>query len=349
MRWLQWATYDLANGTGGVEVHARLLHRELLALGVDSHLSSDVKILSQQMDLQNWDVIQTHGSSPLPTYRGSLTNNRLVFLKHSFPLRIHTLHGSTLGRMSACREWLWPGGYAAYFREWVGMFQSQVVLSVHPSIHLYNLAKVMGKKTAVCWNGWNSAEGQRPEQQSVLPEQLLRNLEKLKPFFCYVGRGEDPVKNAVFIEEIFQNFQAANLIAIPGSGFQETQKIFHTGTLSPAQVLSVLKQSQGLLLSSHYEGLPLVVLEALGNGIPVFTARSGGLCHLSEDLNGLTFLPPASALWKQTLQAALKQKTTCFDPESNRHLIPSWKFVAQTALNAVECYLKENRIAKSIT
>ena len=287
MRWLQWSQYDLAHGKGGVEAHARCLDRELKALGVDSEISSDPKIILKN----KWDVIQTHGSASLP---GAL---------HSFrPLRVHTLHGSTLGRMFACREWFWPGGYLAYGREWIGISQSQVVLGVRPDIHLLNIAKRIGKKTAVCWNGWDQSR-----ESIALDEKIQIKTDKIDFYFCYIGRGSDPVKNTPFLEEVFQSFDGAKLVVVPGKGFHASSNIISTDSLEPPQVEALLSSEKclGLLLCSHYEGLPLVVLEALGNGVLVFSTEVGGLDSFRE-VQGLNLLPLDQKLWVKTLENVVK-------------------------------------------
>src|SRR5262249_41443036 len=100
MNWLQWSSIDLKNGLGGVEVHARSVARELEKKGVTVGFSQDPsEVLNPR-----WDVVHTHGSAPGP--KG---------LKSA--VRVHTLHGTTLGRMAACGEWTWPGGYVAALRE----------------------------------------------------------------------------------------------------------------------------------------------------------------------------------------------------------------------------------------
>ncbi len=313
MRWLQWSPHDLSYGLGGVEVHARSVHRELLGFGVDSHLSSDPHRLDD-----SWDVIQTHGCGPLPEF-----SKRKA-------IRVHTLHGTTLGRVSACREWLWPGGYLAYGKEGLGVVRGDVILGVHPGIHLLSLARLLGKKTAVCWNGWDSGQA-----EAGLPLEFKSKLDQFGSFFCFVGRGDDPVKNTPWIEKILKSAPQMKLVAIPGEGFKASEQILTSGLLNPSQIISVLRRSLGLLLCSHYEGLPLVVLEALGWGIPVYTTEVGGLSYLSRELQGLHLLPLEESVWKSALSSAKDLQGSVERREWNRKLIPSWKEVARTVLEGV--------------
>lgn len=317
MRWLQWSTNDLKQGLGGVEVHARSLQIELRALGIECELSSDPSDLEK-----DWDVIHTHGSSPAPA--GFKTR----------AIRVHTVHGSTIGRMSACGEWLWPGGYAAYLREYLGIVQSQVVLSVHPGVHFLGVAKRLGKIAEVCWNGWDSSYG-----NEELPGELRAKLESFGPFFCFIGRGDDRVKNTGLLQEAMDGSPGLKIAAAPGAGFQESAQVLKTGRLSPSQVQHVMRMSQGLVLSSHYEGLPLVVLEALGAGVPVLTTRVGGLNFLPGALQGLRFVDADAVEWKRLLQSALSHPIAsdarAHRAVSNQRLLPRWRDVAQVAQAAV--------------
>lgn len=329
MKWLQWSDYDLEGGLGGVEVHARCLNRELRVLGVDAHLSKNSKDLNQ-----DWDVIQTHGSSPLPRFFHLKTN---AFRHKRGPVLLHTLHGTTLGRMSACGEWLWPGGYLAYGREFRAVTMSHGVLAVHPALHLLSVARQFRIPSAICWNGWDSAQ-----TEGAIPPSLVDRLDQEGPFFCYIGRGDDPVKNTGLILETMRRIPHLKLVAIPGAGFPEDDRIIPTGRLDVTQIMPILKKSLGLLLSSHYEGLPLVVLEALGQGVRVFATPAGGVTVLPPGLNGLYLTPPESEAWTKALQSA---SLDCVNPDraerehralANRAILPAWKDVAQIALGLAE-------------
>lgn len=331
MRWLQWSSADLAGGLGGVEVHARSLHREFSRLGLESSLSSDPEDLAG-----DWDVIQTHGSLPVPLpYVRRIQRRKAI--------RLHILHGSTLGRMLACRELTWPGGYLAYSREWQGVVQSDVIAGVQPGIHMLKGAEALGKVTTVCWNGWDSAEEDAP-----ISEELQGKLDQFGPFFGFVGRGGDPMKNTDLLERLQRKIPEFRIAAIPGAGFAPSDRVLGTGRLEPAQIIRVLKRSSGLLLPSFYEGLPLVVLEALGHGIPVYSTRAGGLRHLSPDLKGLHLLSWKDRDWEKLLGAATSndresrpQPTSSGDEaresraHENRNILWTWRKVAEALIDAV--------------
>ncbi len=68
-------------------------------------------------------------------------------------------------------------------------------------------------------------------------------------------------------------------------------------------VPDLLAAADGLVLSSAYEGLPNVVLEAMAAGLPVVATRVGGVPELVDDSTGL-IVPPADPT---ALAAAMRQ------------------------------------------
>lgn len=324
MRWLQWSKYDLKKGIGGAEVHARSLAYELQKRGVDAAISNKVEDLVDS----KWDVIHTHGSSSLPF--GLKVNPR--------SLLVHTLHGTTFGRMTACREWTWPGGYLAGAREIYACNRANVVLSVREDLSLLEWTRRRGKKTAVCGNGWDSASSGGAE--GVLDAPLLEKLKSKQPFWVFIGRGGDPVKGASRAALAFQLSPGQTLVAAPGEGFEERTDIIKTGPLSPTQVQSLLKLSSGLLISSFYEGNSLVVLEALAQGIPVVSTPVGAAPELSKRAQGIIITnhqPQAIANAIHEANRRFQEPSLRSDrAKHNQVELPTWGDVADTCLAAIK-------------
>ncbi len=72
----------------------------------------------------------------------------------------------------------------------------------------------------------------------------------------------------------------------PGSG-----QIHFDGAMEPRDVAARLRSADVLVLFSHYENLPVVVLEALCSGVPVLATRVGGLPELIHQGNGILVEP----------------------------------------------------------
>ncbi|MBL7894451.1 MAG: glycosyltransferase family 4 protein [Bacteroidia bacterium] len=53
-----------------------------------------------------------------------------------------------------------------------------------------------------------------------------------------------------------------------------------TGVLKPEHVAEYMQQSDALILFSHFEGMPVVVLEAMSCGLPVFVSKVGQLPYI---------------------------------------------------------------------
>ncbi len=331
MNWLIWSPLDLINGPGGVETHCRCLARELRKLKIDVEFSQNPR----EIDNKKWDVIHTHGSS--------------IFFKSHFlgrngpPSRIwvHTLHGLTHERMLACKEWAWPGGYRAIAREILGLTRADVILSVHPDLSLYKIFQKTKRTTQVCFNGWDSWN--EDENESRLETSMVAGEGK---FWLYVGRGEDKVKGTKFLEKALRLNPEIRLLATPGEGFgTDNPRIVKTGSKNPNEVRELMSHAAGIVLPSVYEGLPLVVLEALAMGLPVICNYVGGLKTLSPELTGLNFVDcrnPNLLVSKMTeIQNAVDISSRINWSNSNKKILKTWKDVATISLRSVEAVFEQ--------
>lgn len=76
-----------------------------------------------------------------------------------------------------------------------------------------------------------------------------------------------------------------------------------TGLLQGKALVDELAQGDFLVLSSHYENLPVVILEALACGLPVVSTRVGGIDEILNESNGI-LVPPDDT---QALAEAMEQ------------------------------------------
>lgn len=327
MRWLQWSELDLENGVDEVAIHARCLSRELGRLGVDSRISRDPRDLGDPA----WDVIHSHGSSLIKYNRLPPGNSRTVLA--------HTFHETAIGRVAACGRWFSFRGYAAGIREADAVSRSDLVLAVHPRMHLYSLAGGLGKARAVCGNGWDTGAASEP-----VSEELGRALRHVQPFWVFVGEAGDRAHGADRVKQLLALLPGVNLVAIPGDGFEELPAVLSTGALRPGQIRTLLGLARGLIVPSRYAGLPLNILEALADGLPVVAAPVGGIPTLPQGLQG--FFPSDTGDPRSLADAVRAAEKS--DPGArsdrqkvNRGLIPDWGQVARTCMDAAAALLHE--------
>ncbi|MBS1963129.1 MAG: glycosyltransferase [Bdellovibrionales bacterium] len=274
-----------------------------------------------------FDVIHLHGSGVTP------------FSTHA--IRVHTLHGTTFGRMAACREWLWPGGYAAELREVRGVLESNVVLSVRPGLSLFEIAKRLGKTVEVCWNGWDAGN-----EMGELSKSVKARLSGGGARWIFVGRGDDSMKGADRIRGALGLKPGVDLIAAPGLGFEGREDVLATGRLDSSQVRSLMAGADGLLIPSRYEGHSLVLLEALSEGLVVLATRVGGVPYLPS-VRGLEILESGDARELRETMDRIQSGDAFADSrkierrQENRKLLPKWRNVAEIALGAVERYKRK--------
>ncbi|HEV2693896.1 MAG TPA: glycosyltransferase family 4 protein [Verrucomicrobiae bacterium] len=119
----------------------------------------------------------------------------------------------------------------------------------------------------------------------------------------YLGRLDHEQKRVRLFPEIFRQLRESGMRfhwTIAGSGgereFLESnlrpvspgQNVSFTGAVNYADVPALLKTHDVFLLASDYEGLPLSLLEAMGQGlVPVVSDLASGIREVVDDTNGL--------------------------------------------------------------
>ena len=94
-------------------------------------------------------------------------------------------------------------------------------------------------------------------------------------------------------------------------------RVIFTGLLQGQTLADTLASCDFLVLSSNYENMPVVILEALGCGLPVVSTRVGGIAEIINESNGI-LAPPADT---QALAIAMEQCCYTYNnykPESLR-------------------------------
>ncbi len=346
MKWLSWSLVDPYKEIGGSEIHTLCLGHYLIN---DHNVEWSASNINEDLWSSDYDVIQTHGSA-LP--KKFLRKRIIKKLKQIFsgsnsashPVYIHTLHGENIGIMWALKKLHKIGLWKAYFREIRGCLMADLVASVHPGLGLLKLAKFLGKTTVVHGNAWDSVEilGPQLENDSSFDSKLnskISSQELPASFFLFVGRQNDPVKAFDRVRNLFYAEGAANLVAAPGEA-SDFSNVFNTGKLSPIQLKEIYKKADALILTSKWEGGPLVALEALSQGCPVVMDEIGVIPTMSQQPEGVIFVPDANSIesWKQSLDEVLKKfpkANQLSRATKNQATIPTWKICTARLYDSV--------------
>lgn len=75
------------------------------------------------------------------------------------------------------------------------------------------------------------------------------------------------------------------------SDLQLNDRVSFTGLLQGQELADVLANGNFLVLSSNYENMPVVIIEALACGLPVVSTNVGGISEIINESNGM-LVPP---------------------------------------------------------
>jgi glycosyltransferase involved in cell wall biosynthesis len=90
---------------------------------------------------------------------------------------------------------------------------------------------------------------------------IIRAMAKLSD--CYLSIVGDGEERAAF-EQMVQELHLSD-------------RVEFTGAVTPQKVQEIMRQSDILVMNSDFEGVPMVILEALANGLPVISTPVGGI------------------------------------------------------------------------
>ena len=71
------------------------------------------------------------------------------------------------------------------------------------------------------------------------------------------------------------------------TALQLDDRVVFTGLLQGPNLVDALASGDFLVLSSHYENMPVVILEALACGLPVVSTQVGGIAEMVNESNGI--------------------------------------------------------------
>lgn len=195
-----------------------------------------------------------------------------------------------------------PGNdFSGFFRKWatkIVVKHASVVTTVTE-----NLAKAM------------QSHGLKNPNYMVLPNVVDTYLFQIKPHenatpkIIHISCFEDKSKNISGLLEslkILRDKGIAYQAVLVGDGMDyEAMKqkatflhlndnVTFTGMLQGQELVDVLASGDFLVLSSNYENMPVVILEAFACGLPVVSTNVGGISEIVNESNGL-LVPPHDA------------------------------------------------------
>ena len=90
-----------------------------------------------------------------------------------------------------------------------------------------------------------------------------------------------------------------------------------TGLLQGQALADEMASGDFLVVSSHYENMPVVILEALGCGLPVVSTRVGGIAEIINESNGILVPPRNANLLSEAMEQCCRTYNK-YNPESLR-------------------------------
>lgn len=157
------------------------------------------------------------------------------------------------------------------------------LVAVSPKLLTHIDAEFIEKKKAICIPNGVAIQGLGKKYDSVVCSNKLFRL-------IFIGGMNHAVKGIFYLPEIFSRIatQFPNIqfdLLGDGVDIQELKKRFNLiaegkvhfhGFVENATALKILKESDVLIMPSHFEGLPIVLLEAMAEGVvPVVSLLSG--------------------------------------------------------------------------
>lgn len=228
------------------------------------------------------DVINTYNF-------GTIEYHAVAWLLR-IPIRVHSDHGRG-GDVADGRS----KKNNAIRRFSSGFVSDYVVVSLDLYNWVVDIVRVRSKSVQVVQNGVPVA---------AIDKQPLARKHKV---FCTIGR-LDPVKNQMLLIKAFAHLCKTTPRYLPkllivGDGPERDKLESLTRALAldeyveflgyRTDISEILTSVDVFVLSSHYEAMPMTILEAMAKKVPVVSTDVGGIRHALDD-SMLTFVAPDS-------------------------------------------------------
>lgn len=93
-----------------------------------------------------------------------------------------------------------------------------------------------------------------------------------------------------------------------------------TGLLQGQSLVDALASGDFLVLSSHYENMPVVILEALACGLPVVSTQVGGIAEIIDERNGILVPKDDTQALAEAMERCCKTYQQ-YDPQQLRNRV----------------------------
>lgn len=288
------------NGLGGVEMHIASVTRELRALGHEVHIGLTPPAWTA-------DIVHTHGDA----WPGG------PLLKRSATRLIHVAHGTTFGRLLACREYFSLSGWKGSLRDLLPSRMAHAVAAVSTQVEgeLRRYFRVH-QPIKVIANG--------------VDPTIFKPLAAISPAprVAFVGRGDDRVKNVATLVEACRRLKERHpdleLWAMPGLDATEPF-ISNRGRKVSSELAHELAQCRALALVSLYESDGIVLREAQALGLPIVASDTPSIRQNIGRYSPALLVDPRSV---ESVAAALEKILYAGNTPSPSPQLRSWKQVA---------------------
>jgi glycosyltransferase involved in cell wall biosynthesis len=222
-----------------------------------------------------------------------------------------------------------PAVYGALEKQLIYQFD-QILSCYQDSAHFYQQTypaiskRVRSINNSVDLQLFNPlAPAQQEQQRSRFARQL--GLAEETQFVLFAGRLH-PQKDPLLLLQAIATLNDPRIhLLIAGAGELESavrfeiqrlgldQKVTMLGAVQQVDLVNLYQLASLFILTSHYEGFPVSVLEALACGIPVVASASGEIPRLLKDRGGFVYYertPSAIAAAMQKVLSSSSQFST---------------------------------------
>ena len=211
------------------------------------------------------------------------------------------LHGTPYIITEHWSRYLPGNDFSGFFRKWA----TKIVVR-HASV-----VTTVTENLAIAMQN----HGLKNPNYMVLPNVVDTNLFQIKPHenaipkIIHISCFEDKSKNISGLLEALKVLKDNNIAyqaVLIGDGMdfeamkqraaslQLKDRVTFTGMLQGQELVDALASGDFLVLSSNYENMPVVILEAFACGLPVVSTNVGGISEIVNESNGL-LVPPHDA------------------------------------------------------